>query len=464
MEVRNDSTLLSNHIADTGSRHISTIGALITVLALAIEPFTQQVLSYRLQQTLVANSSGTASTAQVRWYFNDHVSSLHQAAVYGGVLGNQFREICPTSNCTWKPYSTLAICSQCANITNFIRDKKADSLSTDERFYSMSLPNGLSLDYGERLNFSANLDPVGLRNYGFSILNMTLLSQSNKSVEDRSTRKTPLAVECSLYWCVNTYNSSVTSSTTNEAFVASSVNASKPEFSWSNSIGGAEYGSYLYKMRGWDPNSTPPSSDTIPLTDDIAPQNLSDTSIRDTITSPFYVSKESSEEMTAWMQSVFNQSNEVAINGFSNKRVGLTPGVLPLTTDMFSSIASSLTAVIRAYPNNAYPITNNGVATIYGSAWTNDTYVYIKWEWLILPISLVALTILFLAITIVQTKRNDMAIWKTSTLALLFHGLRADDVGLPDGKLRLATMEETARHAKVQWDNEKGVWRRRMSI
>lgn len=105
-------TTLSVLIANRQSRHVSSLRVLMTMFALAIDSFAQQVISYRLQYTLVRfiNSSTTG-----QWHYNDQLSSLHQGAVYGGLLAatpSTMALLCPTCDCRWQICSTLAVCSQ----------------------------------------------------------------------------------------------------------------------------------------------------------------------------------------------------------------------------------------------------------------------------------------------------------------------------------------------------------------
>lgn len=44
------------------------------------------------------------------------------------------------------------------------------------------------------------------------------------------------------------------------------------------------------------------------------------------------------------------------------------------------------------------------------------------WAWITLPAVLTALTLLVLAATVVATARDQLPVWKSSPLTLLFHG------------------------------------------
>ena len=50
------------------------------------------------------------------------------------------------------------------------------------------------------------------------------------------------------------------------------------------------------------------------------------------------------------------------------------------------------------------------------------TCIDIQWEWIILPATILQLTILLLLLTVWETRRRRLPTWKSSTLAHLLHG------------------------------------------
>lgn len=48
-----------------------------------------------------------------------------------------------------------------------------------------------------------------------------------------------------------------------------------------------------------------------------------------------------------------------------------------------------------------------------------ETYVSVNYEWLIFPISIVLLTLIFLLTTMIKSYRHGTHVWKSSTLAVL---------------------------------------------
>ncbi len=63
---------------------------------------------------------------------------------------------------------------------------------------------------------------------------------------------------------------------------------------------------------------------------------------------------------------------------------------------------------MRTHPNSGNPV--------LGTAFISQSYVKIKWEWLIFLIVLEASSIIFLTATMIETKNAKMAILKSSSL------------------------------------------------
>lgn len=122
------------------------------------------------------------------------------------------------------------------------------------------------------------------------------------------------------------------------------------------------------------------------------------------------------------------------------------------------SIAEVLTALIRSSQ------TNPQVENFSGQAFGQITYVRVRWEWLIMPLSIVLLSMLFLVLTVAQNRNGDHR-FKSSILAALFHGLEgwnADELRVEkrkgDKKERDSTLLIKADRMKVVLrKNDEGV-------
>lgn len=89
-----------------------------------------------------------------------------------------------------------------------------------------------------------------------------------------------------------------------------------------------------------------------------------------------------------------------------------------------------------------------------GTMWKMETFIHVRWGWLVLPIVVVLMGFLFLLAAVVRNRR--LAVWKSSILAILFHGLGDSRRG---EMLGLLEMENTARGMMVRLkERQEGGW------
>lgn len=97
-----------------------TLGAAITVLALAFEAFMQQIMSYPIRQVGKDSSHASAKRNTILFdYLSDHGQDL-MSAIHVGMWTESFdlNPSCPSGNCTWPSYLSIGWCSQCEDITS----------------------------------------------------------------------------------------------------------------------------------------------------------------------------------------------------------------------------------------------------------------------------------------------------------------------------------------------------------
>jgi hypothetical protein len=111
-------TMLFNY----SGRSLVSLGAALTVLMLAFEPFVQQILSYPLEY--IEDASMPAVTYQSRaspLYFADYPGG--QSALYRALWSSnlEIQPDCPSGYCTWEPFQSLGYCSDCEDVTSDLR-------------------------------------------------------------------------------------------------------------------------------------------------------------------------------------------------------------------------------------------------------------------------------------------------------------------------------------------------------
>ena len=126
-------------------RSLAALGAIITLFALAMDPFFQQLVSFpeewRLQPVtgfisravqykfstsgqinLMDNSLlelDQAMYAQAHVYFYDHGTSPVTLSNGNGVRPS-IPLACPTTDCTWTEYESLSVCNRCMEINDLV--------------------------------------------------------------------------------------------------------------------------------------------------------------------------------------------------------------------------------------------------------------------------------------------------------------------------------------------------------
>lgn len=117
---------------------------------------------------------------------------------------------------------------------------------------------------------------------------------------------------------------------------------------------------------------------------------------------------------------------------------------------MLARIADSVTASMR----NAV---GSGSA-VQGKALGVQTYVHARWVWSVAPVALVVSTFLFMASTILLSLRNGIPVWKSSSLAVLVHGLSHDTCD-QIAATKLNAMESNAEGFSMVMTVGKPKWR-----
>ncbi|KAF5528658.1 hypothetical protein CGCA056_v000332 [Colletotrichum aenigma] len=80
------------------------------------------------------------------------------------------------------------------------------------------------------------------------------------------------------------------------------------------------------------------------------------------------------------------------------------------------NMADAITTEMRRNGSSVNP-----EQTVQGHVWIQLQFVVVRWAWLALPATMLVLTSLLLAATIVKTRRKDVGVWLSSPLALFFN-------------------------------------------
>lgn len=139
---------------------------------------------------------------------------------------------------------------------------------------------------------------------------------------------------------------------------------------------------------------------------------------------------------------VVGTTNDSSTTGFNQQiRQRVTPG-LGLAFSQFDDIAELVDEVANSMTEAFRTSANNTV--LDGVALSSVTYIKITWLPLILPIALVLMTFTMLIVMIIRNNQRGMPIWKSSSLALLFHEFS----GWEGSKAAVTGPEEVEKQAK----------------
>ena len=246
--------------------------------------------------------------------------------------------------------------------------------------YELHLPGGpLLLGFGGQINstvshISKDLDEIEASVVRFS----SLFSKRMNDSDD------VMAWECVLSYCVNTYLASVTNGDIEQ----------KVEQTWLNNSASHSQGSDLIY--------SPPQS-IINITANA---------------STFKVASLAAKAMNEFMSRTFTGSGGINASGAGSKFSSDVIHSLYNTQDYSKSIENLATSMT----NNIRQQNDSGSSPFEGIAYKTETYVHVRWAWFAYPATLLALSLLYLLGTIMESRNREILVWKSSNLALLLHG------------------------------------------
>ncbi|QDS69498.1 hypothetical protein FKW77_006844 [Venturia effusa] len=478
---------------------LTSLGALIVILALPLDLFFQQIVTYSQESVPAVGMIGTIPRALTydpsdgTFFLNgteQRTSSRDITAFSEPVfLGNgsipELRLSCPTANCTWESFDTLAVCSRCMDLSYMLnwscKTAPADWLSTvassddsypnvtacgywfhqEEETVLMSghvvFPNDTAGEALEMRIFSftdpyvLSRQPILGGSLHFQDIQNPILDFLVAGTPEGSAgvyaNKTPTLTECNLHWCVKTVESSFAWGRHDENTTKTTQLETSKEWPWYafNDSEGKPHNRYLANFSLTLPPRNQPdlrnnsflvtnltAAKTILLMDEIAPSYV------------VAVDKSSSSQLR-WLnggQFFFDMPQELPMPALVNP--WLPPNNI---TAHVEKLANLMTAVIRNTPDS-----NNKLQLVSGTAWNTRTFVHTRWEWISLPLGLLVLSLVFLNLTVAKTSRDEqqVGIWKTSVIAVLANGL-GDDVQKSFGpNCRMGEARAKSRQIKVK--------------
>ena len=126
-------------------------------------------------------------------------------------------------------------------------------------------------------------------------------------------------------------------------------------------------------------------------------------------------------------------------------------------TKVFSSIADAMTVHIRENGDT------DQSAPVIGMIGHESTCVHVYWGWLAYPFALILITLIFFVTMMVRTatgsQQNRFHGWKSSPLALIYHGLDQDTLAQRDQGTSMADMVHDAEDLHVRLSRTDRGWK-----
>lgn len=433
-------------------RRLACVGAVIVVAALGIGFSIQSLVIYPLRPVVVDQ----ASIAKTNVHYGSSEGLPYQMStdMLGATLRGifQYRDTsemrfdCPSGNCTWsKDITTLGVCSQCFNVTDSLEQAcgtveiEYASPSGDGTngtatvpYCNYTLPNGLHLrgigsgmgpailnsgNWNNSVHFSDNHNTIGILSSIQSWWKAPSQWDYLNSSEIFATAPYDItATECGLTFCVQKYNTSVLRGSLTEILIDT----------YTDSV--IEEGIITFH---------PPSSWT----------NASEID-----NSNRFVAAASSDFREYFNKRLTGQYTSFALTD-SDSDFAVVSLYFPLSnfTELFSSLAKSMTDSMRSSPF-AQSYADQGMTwSAPGASYQDRPHVQVRWAWIAFPSTLLGLSLILLLATIVTTAREKTLPWKGNSLAAFAHPL-AGDVRDKFSDIRgPREMQREAEKLHVQW-------------
>jgi hypothetical protein len=479
--------------------NLAAMGSFVTILMTAFSPFVQQLVEYPSRNTIQPDAIALAPQNLVYADINN-LEEVIEAGTWSVQKGFDQEPICPTSQCLWPRFQSIGWCSKCEDcmrsatlnncrLSTIVRNETELSqycvLDLGNGANSSLLKSGLQkiegyeppagLEYSVSFQFTEeNTWPVSDGGYADSSDGFyTPLMENNEVYSEYIGIYNPLMVfghvkieETQLadrredlhYDILRIVNASQCVLTVCEkSLLLKKVDGTTTWADESTNYGDM-FGTVVEVLLGEGPERRPYQRNLLCWQAEGGQNNF--TTFDKENSSYLNKTKRAFCDLYLFVGAVEGQLvDESTSKGFIvgensrsrfAKRTSYTVG-----RNSTRNLSQRLESIAAALTNYGLATTND---TVRGDAYAEESYVRVRWQWAILPAFLELASLLLLFLTIVHSRRNDVPIWKSSVLALMYHGVdELQDRGTFASE-RLSGMELIAKVTDVQLvKNEDGV-------
>ena len=485
---------------------LAALGSIVTLLMIAFSPFLQQIVEYPSRNTTLPDAFALAPRNLAYTHHmipNTELTRVIEAGAWSTPKLFDREPICSTGQCSWPTFQSIGWCSKCENLTNSatLNNCKFSDLANEK----LNVSDHCVLDLGHGDNFSLFRDldshatravsdhnltgtrynmtftsdviwPLSYGNAGTYLIHLNVPGLSSKPTTILDVRNPLIAIGHASVELVGNYDRAGVALASQDSNILRIAEASQCI------LQPCEKTLTVTKVNGtstWNDDHTnfgiivpgrAPSLDAaidrgqnytalcwkaeagdLDLVQFDAEHYSADSSKK-----AFCPVEDYAYEIQKSLQGQYNQELQVIMfddgksnalsysseaSDYKNERSNT---VGPEST---RSLEQRVESIATALTNWGLQTTND---TVRGDAIGEESYVHVRWKWIILPAVLELASLTLLVVTIIHSRREDVPLWKTSALALIYHGvdeLRGRETLATE---RLSSMEVTAKTTDVQ--------------
>ncbi|KUI58971.1 hypothetical protein VP1G_06274 [Cytospora mali] len=428
-----------------------SFGAIAVIVALFVSPFAQQIATYRTlskETDIGATNFRALNFTMALPGLDDSMPFVPvlpiKAAVYNGLFMENNRPWtnlpvnCQTGNCTWEPFDTLAVCNECVDMTPYMI-KSCGENSTEDGCGWKTMDGKAVLSADEVFSMTSQFESQEGGDPWSTIMKLTFMGTESSTSAAGNIQ--PWARQCTISACVQTITSqivngnlveNVTNTVTNDTVITHSSN----------------------------------ETDLEPI---IITTDTSANSDNNSTSSPtsYILSGEAMLGMQSWFSQLFASGSASRSSSAFNKTIGvnLTVGISSGSTFFDTDIVQAFYWNYYEYPSGLDMLMDDlsvsltvafrsllGQEPVDGVALTAESFVHVRWGFVTPLILAVVLTAGFLWAAMRRSWRCGAQPWKSSTLAVLFHGLEEDVREKFEDMRDFRMQRKTAQGVKVRLD------------
>ncbi|KAK0312714.1 hypothetical protein LTR01_002376 [Friedmanniomyces endolithicus] len=440
---------------------LGTLGAALTVAAMFVEPALQQLPAYPSLSVTVggfglARSFNFTDRVSIAGETGFSLSEGMKSAMYMGIFGSDASvstsPSCATGNCTWPTFGSLAVCSACEDMTSLIV-QYATLPSEPMSWMITNNPSQMAVsrsDYMYRALGSVSTAFPAMINHSIADFQAMYWPPDSAAVDPPSG-----AFECVLYFCVKTISASTVNGRFAETVLSTwpPVNIStldEPDIDVRNDFPEDSSFSLAEAEQKTNFTLTPPDADVTYTVDRLTFDLLRfwvGTSLFSGDIMAYHSGGPAQWDIDDVAERFYNELTDqlgrnVTILGHNVPMAGV-PGRL------MTQIATSLTTFMRQSEDASH--------SVVGDATYVTSFVQARWYWLVSPVLLLLMIFCFMLSTIILSAHRGIPTWKSSSLAVLIHGL--DELScraMTD--VRLDKMETKASDFRMTVQQDRGMW------